>query len=150
MELLNPTINYSCGVVGKLPLVEIAGIYEKMVETIVSIVASDSETNEISLTSKGWSNILVNTPLVDSSIKSTYEAQRLKQIATVNQVASFEEEMNHALIKSLDLPDNMFPPISLDEITLFCNPYHLYGKDHTNEELEAMFLLDTFKDFISF
>ena len=150
MELLNPTINYSCGVVGKLPLVEIAGINEKMVETIVSIVASDSETNEISLTSKGWSNILVNTPLVDSSIKSTYEAQRLKQIATVNQVASFEEEMNHALIKSLDLPDNMFPPISLDEITLFCNPYHLYGKDHTNEELEAMFLLDTFKDFISF
>ena len=38
----------------------------------------------------------------------------------------------------------------LKEITLTCNPHYRYGGDKTEEELEALLLADTMKEFISY
>ena len=61
-----------------------------------------------------------------------------------------EEENNRIFIEAYGLQDELTPDVPLKEITLTCNPHYRYGGDKTEEELEALLLADTIKEFISY
>ena len=70
--------------------------------------------------------------------KITFEMQRI------------EEENNRIFIEAYGLQNEMTPEVPLNEITLTCNPYYRYGNNKGEEELEALLLADTMKEFISY
>ncbi len=61
-----------------------------------------------------------------------------------------EEENNRIFIEAYGLQDELTPDVPLNEITLTCNPHYRYGNDKSEEELEALLLGDTMKEFISY
>jgi type II restriction/modification system DNA methylase subunit YeeA len=61
-----------------------------------------------------------------------------------------EEENNRIFIESYGLQDEITPEVPLNEVTLTCNPHHRYGGNKKEEELEALLLADTMKEFISY
>jgi type II restriction/modification system DNA methylase subunit YeeA len=61
-----------------------------------------------------------------------------------------EEKNNNIFIEAYGLRDEFPPGVPLKEITLTCNPYYRYGGDKTEEELEALLLADTMREFISY
>jgi type II restriction/modification system DNA methylase subunit YeeA len=61
-----------------------------------------------------------------------------------------EELNNRVFIEAYGLQDELTPEVPLNEITLTCNPHYRYGGDKTEEELEALLLADTMREFISY
>ena len=61
-----------------------------------------------------------------------------------------EEENNRIFIEAYGLQDELTPKVSKEEITLTCNPHYRYGGNKSEEELEALLLADTIKEFISY
>lgn len=48
------------------------------------------------------------------------------------------------------LQDELSPEVPFEEITLTCNPHYRYGGNRSEEELEALLLADTMREFISY
>ena len=61
-----------------------------------------------------------------------------------------EEENNSFFIEIYGLQDEFVSKISLEEITLNCNPYYRYGAGKTEEEYERLQRSDAMKEFISY
>jgi type II restriction/modification system DNA methylase subunit YeeA len=61
-----------------------------------------------------------------------------------------EEENNRIFIEAYGLQDELTPEVPLNEITLTSNPHYRYGKDKTEEELEALLLADTMRELVSY
>jgi type II restriction/modification system DNA methylase subunit YeeA len=61
-----------------------------------------------------------------------------------------EEENNRIFIEAYGLQDELTPDVSLNEITLTCNPYYRYGGDKSEGELEAFLLADTMREMVSY
>lgn len=61
-----------------------------------------------------------------------------------------EHDNNHMFIEAYDLIDELTPDVSLNEITLTCNPSYRYGSNKLNEELESLLLSDTIRELISY
>jgi len=61
-----------------------------------------------------------------------------------------EEENNRIFIEAYGLQDELTPEVPLNEITLTCNPHYRYRGDKSKEELEALLLADTMKEFLSY
>jgi type II restriction/modification system DNA methylase subunit YeeA len=66
------------------------------------------------------------------------------------EMHKLEEENNRIFIDAYGLSDELTPDVPLKEITLTCNPHYRYGGDKTEDELEALLLADTMKEFISY
>jgi type II restriction/modification system DNA methylase subunit YeeA len=63
---------------------------------------------------------------------------------------NLEEENNRIFIEAYGLEDELTPDVPIEEITLTCNPYYRYGNNKSREELEALLLTDTMREFISY
>ena len=66
------------------------------------------------------------------------------------EMRRLEEENNSIFIAAYSLQEELTPEITLNEITLTCNPHYRYGGNKKEEELEALLLADTVKEFISY
>ena len=66
------------------------------------------------------------------------------------EMQRLEEKNNHIFIDAYGLQDELTPEVLLNEITLTCNPHYRYGNDKTEEELEALLLADTMREFLSY
>jgi len=66
------------------------------------------------------------------------------------EMQRLEEENNRIFIEAYGLQDELTPEVPLSEITLTCNPHYRYGGNKSDEELEALLLADTMREFISY
>lgn len=66
------------------------------------------------------------------------------------ETKGLEEENNRLFIEAYGLQDELTSEIPLKEITLTCNPHYRYGGDKTEEELKALLLADTMREFLSY
>ena len=66
------------------------------------------------------------------------------------EVQRLEEENNRIFIDAYGLQDELTPDVPLKEITLTCNPHYRYGGDKNADELEALLLVDTMKELVSY
>lgn len=85
-----------------------------------------------------------------SSIEQTYLLVRSHWSDSTLEMQRLEEENNRIFIEAYGLQDELTPEVPLSEITLTCNPHYRYDSSKSEEELEALLLADTMKEFISY
>ena len=135
---------------------------------ITSIPKNIKVSSEISLNTKwclktsqddwdafetSWS--FASLPLIklnscQTTIKVNYQQIRTHWLEMSREMQRLEQENNRIFINAYDLQDELTPEVPLNEITLTCNPHYRYGGDKTEEELEALLLADTMREFISY
>jgi len=94
--------------------------------------------------------ILLHLDYRQSSLKATYQKLRAHWRETTLEMQRLEEENNRIFIDAYGLQDELTPEVSLNEITLTCNPHYRYGNDKSEDELEALLLADTMRELVSY
>jgi len=153
LKALNPTLNFQVGNLKSLPI-EQESIDDKCRE--IDTVASKA----VSLSREDWDSYetswdFTNLPLLKSdyrrsTFKATYTQLREHWREMTLEMQRLEVENNRIFIDAYGLQDELTPEVPLDEITLTCNPHYRYGNNKSEEELEALLLADTMKEFISY
>lgn len=145
LENLNPTLNLLPGQVNATPYLDckISGV-----SRLIEIAQIDWDSYELS-----WdfsSLLLLHPSYYNPNLSITYQKLKLRWCEQVVEMQTLEEENNHLLIEAYDLQDELTPNVPLQEITLTCNPHYRYRGDKTEEELEALLLADTMREFLSY
>ncbi|WP_419633539.1 hypothetical protein [Thiolapillus sp.] len=92
----------------------------------------------------------MNPDYRQTTLKATYQKLRAHWQAMTLEMQRLEEENNRIFIDAYGLQDELTPEVPLNEITLTCNPHYRYNGDKSEDELEALLLFDTMKEFISY
>ncbi|MGE4593706.1 BREX-1 system adenine-specific DNA-methyltransferase PglX [Alcaligenes sp.] len=148
LSALNPTFVTTIGDLGKLPIVDAQN--EQLIERAVKITQNDWDSLEVS-----WD--FTTLPLLNPdyewcqpTLKANYQKLHAHWREVTLETQRLEEENNRIFIEAYGLQDELTPEVPLKEITLTCNPHYRYGGDKTEEELEALLLADTMREFISY
>lgn len=121
-KILNPTINYSSGIIQKAPLPKLTTGIQSIVEENISISKQDWDAHETS-----WD--YQRSPLLDveptdgesthpESLKWRVAQYKRKWEALFNQLHANEEELNRQFIEIYGLQDELRPEVPMDEITI--------------------------------
>lgn len=141
------TLNFELSQLGRMPIrLDVADIGE--IQKLVDIGKLDWQSQEIS-----WSFLttsLLHTDHIGPTLKASYESLSINWRKVTLEMQSLEQENNRIFIDAYGLQDELTPEVPLNEITLTCNPHYRYGGDKTEEELEALLLADTMREFISY
>ena len=119
-----------------------------LVKKIIFISKSDWDAYETS-----WD--FTSLPLLapehrKPTLAENYATLRQHWQGKTDEMQKLEEENNRIFIEAYGLQDELTPDVPLKEITLTCNPHYRYGGDKTPQELEALLLADTMREFISY
>ncbi|MBU4311040.1 BREX-1 system adenine-specific DNA-methyltransferase PglX, partial [bacterium] len=146
---LSPTLDFHEGPLGRVPVfLQSAFNIQDTVEKCVKLVRKDWDSYETS-----WD--FTTLPLLQSeyrhtTFQETYTKLREHWREITIEMQRLEEENNRIFIEAYGLQDELTPDVPLSEITLTCNPHSRYNVNKTEEELEALLLTDTIKEFISY
>ena len=124
-KILNPTINYSSGVIQKAPIPEMRESHIPLVKNNIQISKADWDQHETSWNFK--ENELVRVYKENHGEGVFFDANRLSDIVTLykeywteqfNTLRSNEEELNRHFIEIYNLQGEMAPDVPLDEVTI--------------------------------
>jgi type II restriction/modification system DNA methylase subunit YeeA len=151
LNFLNPTIEFQTRDIRNLPFV--AEVNEN--KDLLNICRSSIEVEKKDWNAYETSWDFTVLPLLhieyhQPTLNTTYQNLRTRWRETTLEMQQLEEENNRIFIEAYGLQEEMTPEVPLKEITLTCNPYYRYGGDKSEEELEALLLTDTMKEFISY
>ena len=122
--------------------------FSKRFVSLVNISKTDWNSYENSL---GFMILpILNPATVKSTLKTSYKELRAQWKEVTQELQWLEEENNRIFIEAYGLQDELTPDVPLNEITLTCNPHYRYGGNKSEEELEALLLADTMREFISY
>lgn len=149
LKILNPTLHFQAGNLSSLPLPNNTDL--PLIESnrsAISISRADWDSYETS-----WD--FTSLPLLRSdyrqpTLRVTYTQLRTHWRETTLDMQRLEVENNLIFIDAYGLQDELTPEVPLKEITLTCNPHYRYGNNKNEEELDALLLADTMKEFISY
>ena len=150
LQLLNPTMNFSCGVVGKLPSASQVSYDKSIADSAIKIAKDDFDYNETSILFPGGSISLLDGRFFDTNLAKTYSSVRAHWREMTLEMQRLEQENNRIFIDAYNLQDELTPEVPLNEITLTCNPHYRYGNDKSEDELEALLLADTMRELVSY
>ena len=149
---INPTLNFQAWEIGNLPILSfddsISTAITQATKTAYTISKVDWDSYENS-----WD--FTTLPLLQpeyhtSSLAETYTKLRAHWKEMTLEMQRLEEENNRIFIEAYGLQGELTPEVPLSEITLTCNPHYRYKGNKSKEELEALLLTDTIKEFISY
>jgi type II restriction/modification system DNA methylase subunit YeeA len=149
LKIVNPTLNFQVGNIASLPIIEpnkeiTAGIAQE----IITITRSDWDSYE---TSWNFDTLPMLRHIFRSPVlEDTYNALSTYWEKTIQNAKLLEEKNNQVFIEAYNLQDEIASTAPLDKITLSCNPHYRYGGNRSGEELEALLLTDTMKEFINY
>jgi type II restriction/modification system DNA methylase subunit YeeA len=146
---ISPTLNFEAGQIAKLPLIKVKK------EELINLPKELIKYSKIDWNSYETSWDFSTLPLLDrelrqSTLEATYKELRSRWQDMTLEMKRLEEENNRIFIEAYGLQDELTPDVPLEEITLTCNPRYRYGNKKTEEELEALLLADTMREFISY
>ncbi len=148
-KILNPTLVLQVGDVINVPRAPISNEnITNNVNFLVNVSKQDWNSYETS-----WDFTTLPLLLLEYrqlTISKTYTKLRAHWQEMTLEVQRREEENNRIFIEAYGLQDELTPDVPLSEITLKCNPHYRYNKNKSEEELEALLLTDTIKEFISY
>lgn len=146
-KMLCPTLSFTTGDIRKFPIWhnEKLNINSKL---LVNIAMDDWNSYEISWDFK--SLFLLNNTFKTNSIENTYNKLREYWNSQVEKTKELEKDNNNLFIESYNLEKELDSEVSLKEITLTCNPPYRYDDKKSTDELEALLLADTVKEYISY
>jgi type II restriction/modification system DNA methylase subunit YeeA len=149
LKSISPTLNFEAGQIASLPVLEVdRRKFETIPQKLVAVSKTDWDSYETS-----WDFIslaLLNSDNHRSNLKVSYQRLRTHWSEMTLEMQRLEEENNRIFINAYGLQDELTPEVPLSEITLTCNPHYRYGGEKTEEELEALLLADTMREFISY
>ncbi len=144
----SPTMDYGEGAVGRLPYMPNVTGTRNLAEQATQISRADWDAAEASW---GFSSLpLLQFDYRQPTLKAIYQKLRAHWREMTLEMQRLEEENNRIFIEAYGLDDELTPDVPLNEITLTCNPHYRYGSNKNQEELEALLLADTAKEFISY
>ncbi len=152
LQAINPTVTSPVGDVAKVPTPRLDDKLElsvrAKVDRLIEVHKADWNSYEGS-----WN--FSDQPLLSSDhrqagLQGSYQKLRANWREITHETQRLEEENNRIFINAYGLQDELTPEVPLNEITLTCNPHYRYGGDKTEEELEALLLADTMREFISY
>ncbi|MFA5923254.1 MAG: BREX-1 system adenine-specific DNA-methyltransferase PglX [Methylococcaceae bacterium] len=152
MQIMNPTLHFLVGSVSQLPYAQLdpntrAAIRE-VVEQAITLTLKDWNCYETS-----WdfgSQPFLHGDYKQSTLKATYQKLRIQWREMTLQMQGLEEQNNRSFIDAYNLQHELKPLVPLNEITLTCNAHFRYGDDKNDEELDALLLVDTMRELISY
>jgi len=151
LNVISPTLNYLVGDVMAIPFPDASGNYKNADDLCLQLIHSAKADWDSYETSWDFTHLpLLYPDHYQPSLKTTYQSLRTHWQSMTGEIQQLEEENNRIFIKAYGLQDELTPEVPLKEITLTCNPYYRYGGNKTEEELEALLLADTMREFISY
>ena len=151
-QALITTISSSMSIVSgdieRLPYINHEYNVEEYARKIVEIAKDDWDSHEIS-----WDFIsfpLLQKDLLQSQLKSTFNALRSRWFEITLEMQKLEEESNRIYIEAYGLRDELTPEVPFEEITITCNPHYRFGRNRSEEELETLLQCDTVKELMSY
>jgi type II restriction/modification system DNA methylase subunit YeeA len=149
----NPTVNLQAGDVDRLPfrrsiLESVSGDVTALVTKTLNLETSDWNHNE-----KSWDFTILpvlNPDYRQPTLKATFQKLRTHWREMTLEMQRLEEKNNRIFIDAYGLQDELKSDVPRNEITLTCNPHYRYGKDKSEDELEALLLADTMRELVSY
>lgn len=146
MEILNPTATFQVGDIARIPFKD-ANV-ENVISCIVNIAKADWDSYETSWDFRCLP--LLETGFKKTSLGDSYETLRSFHQSQIDEMKKLEEENNKIFIEAYGLEEEISQNVPIKEITLTCNPYYRYDAKKSKEELDALQLADTMKEYISY
>ncbi len=148
-KLLNPTLVLQVGDVINVPRAPISN--EKTTNNVNSLIHFSKYDWDSYETSWDFTTLPLLQPEYNQpTLQETYIKLRAHWQDIILEMQRLEEENNRIFIEAYGLQDELTPEVPLSEITLTCNPHYRYKGNKSEEELEALLLTDTIKEFISY
>jgi len=149
LKSVNPTLTLSVGALAILPGPSKEAYLERdIVNKCIENGKVDWDSYE---TSWDFTNLLLlHLDYRQSTLKATYNNLRSNWQEMTLEMQRLEEENNRIFIDAYGLQEELTPEVPLNEITLTCNPHYRYSNSKNAEELDALLLADTIKEFISY
>ena len=148
LKFINPTLSLQSNEIKKVPVPQIDLDIHPRIERLIYIARNDWDAYE---TSWDFNTLpLLSYDYRGAHIAETYTKLRSHWQSRTDEMQRLEEENNKIFIDAYGLQDELTPEVSIDEITLTCNPYYRYGGNMTDEEREARLLSDTMAEFLSY
>ena len=152
LAAISPTLDFRITNLGRLPLHEICtkdvSVVKKNTLELVDTSQADWDTYETSWDFTSLS--LLKPDYRQPTLKVSYQKLRAQWLEMTLEMQRLEEENNRIFIDAYGLQDELTSEVPLNEITLTCNPHYRYSNSKNAEELEALLLADTMKEFISY
>ena len=150
--VINPTLNFSCGVIDNVPVpslseTQVARLLQ-LVDTLEEISQYDWNSYETSWDFKRLELIQKNE--VSPTLADTYARLRVQWHDKTNEMQRLEVENSRLFIEAYGLQDELASDARIAEITLTCNPHYRYGGDLTEPEREERLKSDTMRELISY
>lgn len=148
LEFIAPTLDFLSGHIAKLPCLQ-----GNWVDVI-----SENSSKLIEIAKEDWDNYEISwdfkrNPMVgnnESMLLSAYKKIKTKFSDNIEMMKDLEFGNNSVIVKSNSLEQDVCIDISLNEITLTCNPHYRYGNELTEKELENRFQSDTLVELLSY
>jgi hypothetical protein len=146
MSVINPTLNIQPGNMAAMPFIRPSNSVD--VKRMINLSKEDWDSSDMS-----WDFTylpLLNSDYRFQTLEETYAALSTHWKEMTLAMQRLEEENNRIFIDAFGLQDELTPEVPLKEITLTCNPHYRYGGDKNEDELDALLLADTMREFISY
>src|SRR5699024_4298749 len=117
LNIINPTINYSCGVVGLIPYKVDKNIKQKVDEIVtknINIAKAEWDSVETSWHFEKHPILKFPSETIESSFKQ-WESFAENQF---NQLKENEEELNRIFIEIYGLQDELTPEVADEDVTV--------------------------------
>jgi hypothetical protein len=147
LALLSPTLNFEVGHIASLPLKPSSGDIET-IEALVALSRTDWNSAETSWSFETLE--ILRDGQRQSSFEFSYQALRVLWMERTAQVHRLEVQNNENFIEAFKMGGDVSPEVPLRLVSLTCNPHYRYGGDRTEDELEALLLADTVREFLSY
>ena len=146
LKIQGSTVNVTVGTAKNLPYIK--EIKEGVSADCVSIAKQDWDSYESSWDFTGLP--ILNINLREPTLEASYKKLRSNWQDITLKMQRLEEENNRVFIDAYNLTDELTPEVSLNEVTLTCNPSYRYGGKKSKEELETLLIADTMRELISY
>ncbi|MCB0321865.1 MAG: hypothetical protein KDD60_13145, partial [Bdellovibrionales bacterium] len=149
---INPTVSLQPGDVAKFPVIPMEAVdsasAKANAEGCVNVAKSDWDAYETS-----WD--FTTLPLLSLDhrgelLEATYANVRAHWQDMADEMQRLEEQNNRIFIDAYGLQGELTPEVSLNEITLTCNPAYRYGVKISEEDREARLREDTVAEFLHY
>jgi type II restriction/modification system DNA methylase subunit YeeA len=150
LMLINPTVNLLSGYFNKLTLPKVTpeevNEIADLAKTCIDIAKNDWDQDERSTDFRSI-DILKYRRL---TVARGYAALRAAFSESVNRLRSIEARLNDIFINLAGVQHELSAKPDESGITLIGNPHYRYTGNRSENELEALLLADTIKEFVSY
>lgn len=161
LKIINPTLAFQVGDIKRLPLVPVkTSIVTSTISKLINVAKIDWDSQETSWYFEqlpiikicfeelsGHRDMNYRRPAL---IENTYVKLKSYWKNMIAEVQKLEEDNNRAFISVYGLDTEIRPDVSVDEITLLCNPSFRYGGDSNYHQIDVRILQDTIKGLGSY